>query len=122
MNEEPAMETALLVQREGPVLTLPLNRPKRKNALSREMVVTMADEVIAAGEDDETRIVVIRAAGADFCSGMDLAQSNQRLRDAGSGAAQAPAASPRIGHLRRSFQTGPHRLIAAMEQMSARTF
>lgn len=116
MNEELAKEAPLLVQRKGPVLTLTLNRPERKNALSHEMVVMMADEVIAAGADDVTRVVVIRAQGADFCSGMDLAQSNQRHRDADPGAAQAPPAKPRIGHLQRSFQVGPHRLIAAMEQ------
>jgi 2-(1,2-epoxy-1,2-dihydrophenyl)acetyl-CoA isomerase len=112
MTEDPAAE--LLVERADSIMTLTLNRPKRKNALTREMVLALADEITAAGDDDQTRVVVIRATGDDFCSGIDLAQSNRPER--GAGAASGAPSRPRVGHLQRSFQTGPSRLMAVMEQ------
>lgn len=115
MTDEADGQEPLVVQREDAVLTLTLNRPRRKNALTSEMVTTLADEVTAAGADDVTRVVVIRAAGPDFCAGINLAQSNRADRGGTDPQAGKPA-KPRIGHLQRGFQTGPNRLIAAMEQ------
>jgi 2-(1,2-epoxy-1,2-dihydrophenyl)acetyl-CoA isomerase len=108
-------DSALLVDRQGPILTLTLNRPKRKNALTRDMVLAITQHVFDAGADDETRVVVIRSTGDDFCTGMDLGQSN-RERGSGSDDPEQQPAKPRIGHLQRSFQVGPHRMIATMEQ------
>jgi 2-(1,2-epoxy-1,2-dihydrophenyl)acetyl-CoA isomerase len=105
----------LLVEREGAVLTMTLNRPRRKNALTGEMVIRIGDEIVNAGVDDETRVVVLRANGDDFCTGMDLAAPNRSSNnDAGSETGRPQR--PRIGHLQRSFQVAPHRAIAAMEQ------
>lgn len=115
MKEEFTEDTGILVDRRGQVLTLTLNEPERKNALSRDMVVSLTDEVVAAGVDDTTRVVVIKATGTDFCAGMDIAPSTQS-RFSRDPAAEQASERPRIGHLQRSFQVGPHRLIAAMEQ------
>ena len=115
MNEVSAEDAGILVERRAAVLTLTLNNPERKNALSRDMVVTLTDEVVAAGVDDTTRVVVIKATGTDFCAGMDLAQSTNP-RVSAVPAAEHASDRPRTGHLQRSFQVGPHRLIAAMEQ------
>lgn len=106
----------LLAEKKDSVLTLTLNRPERKNALSQEMVAALADEITAAGGDDETRAVLIRATGPDFCSGIDLVQSNRPGRGTPGGGDGAKPARPRVGHLQRGFQTGPNRLITAMEQ------
>ncbi len=62
----------LLLQREGAVATLTLNRPTAKNALS----VQMTDELIAAlqalGADESVRALVLTGAGGDFCAGGDV--------------------------------------------------
>src|SRR5919202_925036 len=62
----------LLVERDGHVLTLTMNRPERKNALSPEMLVMMADAWQELEEDDNLRVAILTGAGGDFCTGMDL--------------------------------------------------
>ena len=57
---------------EGGVLTLRLNRPEKKNALSREMYAALADGLQSATEDGEVRAVLL-AGGADFTAGNDIA-------------------------------------------------
>jgi 2-(1,2-epoxy-1,2-dihydrophenyl)acetyl-CoA isomerase len=96
----------LLVQRRGPVMSLVLNRPERKNALSAEMITDITEAIAQASIDDETRVVVVTAKGTDFCSGIDLVESNRR--DRGS---QGEGKKPRTGHLQRGFHTGAHKMI-----------
>src|SRR2546430_15064849 len=62
----------LLVERDGHVLTLTMNRPERKNALSPEMLVMMADAWQEFEDDDNLRVAILTGAGGDFCTGMDL--------------------------------------------------
>ncbi len=56
---------------EGGVLTLRLDRPEKKNALTRGMYDGLAQGLAAAATHDETRVVVL-AGGADFTAGNDL--------------------------------------------------
>ena len=62
----------LIVERDGHVLTLTMNRPERKNALSPEMLVMMADAWQELEDDDNLRVAILTGAGGDFCTGMDL--------------------------------------------------
>src|SRR5438309_6556514 len=64
--------TDLLVERDGHVLTLTMNRPERKNALSPEMLVMMEDAWQELEDDGELRVAILTGAGGDFCTGMDL--------------------------------------------------
>ena len=57
---------------EGAVALLTLNRPEKRNALNDALVSGLKDALRAAEADDAVRVVVIRGAGADFCSGADL--------------------------------------------------
>ena len=61
------------VSRKGHVHTLTLNRPDKRNALDREMVLGLDAALRAATEDEECRCVVLQGAGGTFCSGRDLA-------------------------------------------------
>ena len=56
---------------EGGVLTLRLDRPEKKNALTRGMDDGLAQGLAAAATHDETRVVVL-AGGTDFTAGNDL--------------------------------------------------
>jgi len=56
------------------VTTLTLNRPKRFNALSEEMLEALAEAIGALADDAEVRCVVIAARGRAFCAGHDLKQ------------------------------------------------
>lgn len=67
------------------VVTLLLDRPAKKNALTKTMYAELTDALIKAQADDGTRAVIIAAAGDDFCAGndiMDFAQGLPELRAA----------------------------------------
>ena len=65
-------EPHLLVEREGHVVTLTMNRPEARNAFSLEMMARMADALAEADENPEIRCLVLTGAGGTFCSGADL--------------------------------------------------
>jgi enoyl-CoA hydratase len=67
-----AMEPTLLVDRDGPIVTVTMNRPQRKNAFDLEMLARMADAWQMVDEDDEIRVAILTGAGGDFSSGADL--------------------------------------------------
>ena len=60
-----------LVVADG-VGTITLNRPARKNAFTFEMIDEWELLLRRARTDDDIRVVVLRGAGDDFCSGVDL--------------------------------------------------
>ena len=62
---------AAVRDRDG-VRTLTLNRPRRKNAINRELWIALAEALTAAGKDRDVRAVVITGAGGAFCSGADI--------------------------------------------------
>ena len=68
------MTDILLAARDGGVLTLTLNRPDKRNALSRELIDALRAAADQADLDPDVRVVVIRGAGRDFCAGLDLAE------------------------------------------------
>ena len=61
-----------LVDLDGHVMTITLNRPERMNALSGAMLVRMYDAFVAASASDEVRCIILTGAGGNFCSGADL--------------------------------------------------
>jgi methylglutaconyl-CoA hydratase len=61
----------LMLEREGEVAIITLNRPEKRNAISTEMI----EELLAALDETEpsgARVVILTGAGKAFCSGMDL--------------------------------------------------
>ncbi|MBV8930544.1 MAG: crotonase/enoyl-CoA hydratase family protein, partial [Mycobacteriaceae bacterium] len=67
-----------IVERDGPVLTVTMNRPKRYNALSLTMFALMADAWAQAAQDPDIRVCILTGAGGYFCAGMDLKAANSR--------------------------------------------
>ncbi|TDC60945.1 enoyl-CoA hydratase [Actinomadura sp. GC306] len=63
----------LLAERAGGVLTLTLNRPRSRNAFSREMLEALAAMLDFAAAADDVRAVVLAGSGGTFCAGGDLA-------------------------------------------------
>jgi methylglutaconyl-CoA hydratase len=71
------MTPPLLVGTSGPVTTLILNRPDKRNALNVELVTRLSTAIAAAEADATQRVLVLRGAGPVFCSGLDLAEAAQ---------------------------------------------
>ena len=62
----------LIWERDGQVVTITMNRPDKKNAMSWVMFEEIGRAFESAATDDDIRCVVITGAGAAFCSGADL--------------------------------------------------
>ncbi len=68
------MPGALSIERRDEVALVTLERPEKRNALSTELRVDLADAFGALSEDDTVGCVVLTGAGNAFCSGMDTTQ------------------------------------------------
>jgi enoyl-CoA hydratase/carnithine racemase len=68
------MDAELLVEQDGPVATLTLNRPHRMNKLTDEILRRLAHTIVALEDDDVTRAVVMRGAGGIFSPGFDVGE------------------------------------------------
>jgi methylglutaconyl-CoA hydratase len=63
----------LLYQNDQGVARLTLNRPEKRNALDPELMLELQDAMATSARDQSIRVVLLKGAGKDFCSGMDLA-------------------------------------------------
>ncbi len=61
-----------LVERDGHVMVVTMNRPKRMNAITGPMLIRMYDAYEEASADPEVRCIVVTGAGGNFCAGADL--------------------------------------------------
>jgi enoyl-CoA hydratase/carnithine racemase len=64
----------LLVERAGPVMTVLLNRPDKRNAINRQMHVELQQLCTELGEDFDTRVVVLAGQGDGFSAGADTSE------------------------------------------------
>jgi len=62
----------LLMEREGPVVTLTMNRPERRNAMTLAMFARLADAWDEIDADPDVRVCILTGAGDHFSAGMDL--------------------------------------------------
>ncbi len=69
--ELPTYET-LLLERDGKLTWLTLNRPQRLNAMSQKLLGEFADALDALAADEATRVIAIRGAGRAFSTGYDI--------------------------------------------------
>jgi len=69
------------VERDGPVVTLTMDRPEARNALSPEMLVGLADGFTYVDETSEVRVAILTGAGGNFSSGADLKAMAQPPED-----------------------------------------
>src|SRR5437764_10522273 len=63
----------VLIERQTPQITLvTLNRPERRNALTIELLTELVAAIKVASDEAHERILILRGAGAAFCTGLDL--------------------------------------------------
>ncbi|MEI6545720.1 MAG: enoyl-CoA hydratase/isomerase family protein, partial [Burkholderiales bacterium] len=62
----------LLASLDAGVLTLTLNRPDARNAMSRAMTQALGEQLAAAELDPAVRCIVLTGAGKGFCAGGDV--------------------------------------------------
>jgi methylglutaconyl-CoA hydratase len=71
----------VLVEKKSPHVTLvTLNRPERRNALSLQLLSELISAIKMAGDQPEERILILRGAGASFCTGLDLKDASDHSK------------------------------------------
>src|SRR5688572_31818529 len=80
------MTNPLLVEVDGPVATVTLNRPDARNALNRELRKALPTTLLELDARDDVAAIVLTGADPAFCAGLDLkelAAGGDALRETG---------------------------------------
>jgi len=67
-------EPAVIVEKDGHVLIVTLNRPEKRNAVNCEVMCRLYDAWKQLDHDDELRVAILTGKGSTFCAGMDLSE------------------------------------------------
>jgi methylglutaconyl-CoA hydratase len=71
----------ILVETQSPQITvLTLNRPERRNALTLELLTELCAAINVASDQPEQRVLILRGAGAAFCTGLDLKEAADQTK------------------------------------------
>ena len=81
MPDKPTDDTLLLTTRDGAILTLTMNRPQQRNALSEGLMAALQAALDAAGHDPTVRVVIVAANGPAFSAGHDLKEMTPHWQD-----------------------------------------
>jgi methylglutaconyl-CoA hydratase len=103
----------VLYERLPPAAVLTLNRPDRRNALSRALIAALADAFGSAADDVQVRCIILAGAGPSFCAGMDLAELQESLTAPGE---ESPVWQDalRLANLYERIYASPKPTIAAV--------
>jgi methylglutaconyl-CoA hydratase len=71
----------VLVEKQTPQITIAtLNRPERRNSLTIELLTELISAITAAANDAQQRVLILRGAGAAFCTGLDLKEAADQTK------------------------------------------
>jgi methylglutaconyl-CoA hydratase len=104
--------TTLLTSLEAGVLSLTLNRPDKRNALNTELIEELHRALDQADLDSESRVLVLRGAGKDFCAGADL---DELLASVHRTVEENEASALRLGSLFERMRSLPKPLLAVVQ-------
>src|SRR5258708_37581913 len=102
----------ILCQIEHSVARITLNRPEKRNSLNPELISEIKDAIRASARDENVRVVLIRGAGADFCSGADLSGLHERAE---AGPLENMVDARNMAELFIEIRHHPHPIIAAVQ-------
>lgn len=94
------------------VVRITLQRPEKRNALNPAMIAALREALHRAATEPEIRVVLLRGAGKDFCSGLDLKALDEA---AGSGILDHLQGARLFGDLILDIRRHPRPVIAAVE-------
>jgi 2-(1,2-epoxy-1,2-dihydrophenyl)acetyl-CoA isomerase len=62
----------LLANLDGGILTITLNRPEARNALTPDLLAAFTEQLCSAEQNSDVRCIVVTGAGKGFCAGGDV--------------------------------------------------
>src|SRR6266480_2859919 len=71
----------VLIEKQSPQITVvTLNRPERRNALTLELLSQLCAAIKVASDEPQNRLIILRGAGAAFCTGLDLKEAADQTK------------------------------------------
>ena len=109
-------DPVVLLDVDGTVATITLNRPASRNAISGELLTRLGEAMATAEADVEVRAVILTGTDPAFCAGVDLKEIGQQasvLHGAASGGTGpwAPVSKPVIAAVNGAAVTGGLELV-----------
>jgi enoyl-CoA hydratase/carnithine racemase len=105
----------LFISHQAGVLTLTLNRPDARNALSEAMIAALTAAIDRASRDGDVRAIVLAANGPVFCAGHDLKELTARRSDTDRGCAYFSQIMTACAAMMQAIVACPKPVIAAVE-------
>jgi methylglutaconyl-CoA hydratase len=71
--------SVILIEKQTPQITVvTLNRPERRNSLTIQLLNELVSAIKIASDEPQERVLILRGAGAAFCTGLDLKEAADR--------------------------------------------
>jgi methylglutaconyl-CoA hydratase len=71
----------LLIEKQSPQITVvTLNRPERRNSLTIQLLNELISAIKVASDQPDERVLILRGAGAAFCTGLDLKEAADQTK------------------------------------------
>ena len=126
LTGDPGSTEPLVVTHDGPIATLWLNRPEKRNALTKAMWEGIAALCADLATDRNVRVLVVRGAGDHFCAGADIgelavSEASYAAANAGADDALGSFPKPTVAFIRGSCVGGGTQIAIACDVRVADT-
>lgn len=111
------VDESILLEQQGSILTLWLNRPESRNAMNLNMVNAIQQVFIAIASDLSIRAVILRGQGGHFCAGGDIKDMAGLRVEATSTGSLKPYAdfNRKFGAMIQQVEYAPQTVVAVLE-------
>ncbi|VXA57388.1 conserved hypothetical protein [Acinetobacter proteolyticus] len=112
-----ALDDSIQLEQQGGILTLWLNRPDSRNAMSLKMVTAIQQVFNQIADDVSIRAVILRGRGGHFCAGGDIKDmASLRVEAANTGSLQPYVDfNRRFGTMLEQVDQAPQTVVAVLE-------
>ena len=126
LTGDPGSTEPLVVTHDGPIATLWLNRPEKRNAVTKAMWEGIAAMCADLATDRNVRVLVVRGAGDHFCAGADIgelavSEASYAAANAGADHALGSFPKPTVAFIRGSCVGGGTQIAIACDVRIADT-
>lgn len=110
-------DRSIELEQEGSILTLWLNRPESRNAMSLNMVKAIQQVFKTIQDDISIRAVILRGKDGHFCAGGDIKDMAQLRGEANSVGSNQPYVdfNRQFGHMLEQVDQAPQTVVAVLE-------
>ena len=101
----------LIIEKEGAIDWVTLNRPESLNSMSRTMMLELQHYFGALYTDNSVRVVLLTGAGRGFCAGLDLKEDR---KDEGMGPVTGMRVQRRVSEIMMRMRRAPQPIISLL--------